>query len=1230
MSSVPESFLYNGQSIGRVKVLNGEVKLTSANGNTRKLLQQDSLFKDDILVAGEDSHLEIQLADQSQIALHGKLRLKLDQQVLADLDEEIDASDFCTKIADFQNAILRCSDLFTPDFKQTQQPQQEQSQQRETDQETSFQLSEDTASGDDSKIVLLADPHIQLNPEEELEKLTRDEPAATTPTLTLVENIQVQVMLMGDVEMKPGGIARYSVRLLDKSGDEFRIPEGATLTVDISYQGFDADGNGQESNHTKVALITGNSSTSFNLTDKEEGFDQKTQSILVSLVGLVQNKPFISALELAPQHAVRTRIVADSTEPDMDSVALVAAGVYAVIEADQDPVYEGDKVTYTVKLLNELGEPVETGKDTNVILSFANIAQIDEQKILKHQLTIAEGDYSASVILDIYGSTLQQLGCEYLASVEEVRSEEFDSIEYQDFVDSQQQPHYAAIVTQVISTQKTYASVSLKLLMTDDDGHACNQDYMPEMVDDLFFKVVLQTDQGDDLEVQAGSSVNLSYVDVRDPLTTQEDAGQVLIGQLFCAHALEGIEERLGCHQGLMIQPESASFSGFAEYSYDLTPQSLAMQAVDAEMVDEDSGAHLDTQLEAEFSKELELPVVDSEILFDESDMDEGSEIIESYTSSFNEIVTRVDNGHSVQTIIVDSIQTEDQQGLQLKQSEISTTQQQLRFAPTQPVCPYTCNGTAVFYPAVTEHELLACCQGRLNEPVFSIRLLVDSDQPKAYEIIPHRRLDETGESGQDYRLDFALLDKTDQKDRIESMQVLLKSDQDLSPQSSISLDNNLFQDVLSLGDFDTEPLEVESDIENQVSPLLLADPNSPFVQTVGSRAGVDYELSFSYAPSVEYPDNNRILIHWEGYQVLSIDSHFNADDSFLYSVDRGDGKIDAMEASTWADINIDLRASQDKGCLELKRDPGFGSQAELPACIHNLTLTGTMARYESRLNGQGGCINSSAGEVHQARLIWQLDKIRLSNLDPHCILDWRSKDQELMAYLDKQLLLNIKVTDVQAGDYIIRQLGVMPIEHGKVDLQMHLPYQLSWQQNNRDKTADGFLNLSITDTEMPVKVRLEGDTTVDEGGRASFSLNLTDDSGSPVFVPWGESIQIRLEYAESNQRQSPFMAAPVELQIESGQSRVEFGLDMQVGFQVGDCFSVAIKEVNCKLGSFLNLTQDDYQSLVQTRVQEGVEPPLLQADAVVEQVAEKDTASEEESRLDSLILDIDADSLNL
>ena len=190
-----------------------------------------------------------------------------------------------------------------------------------------------------------------------------------------------------------GGKLTYTVKLVDKDGSPVAVPAGESVTVDLSWS--DAAANDSDASPLPATItITGGSEQSFVVDAIDDLYKEAAETLTVTIDAINDVDGNFEKVEVGADNSVDA-IITDEANPTSEDT------VFAKISVDKNAVEEGGKLTYTVKLVDKDGNPVEVpvGESVTIDLSWSDAAANDsDASPLPATITISGGSEQSFVV----------------------------------------------------------------------------------------------------------------------------------------------------------------------------------------------------------------------------------------------------------------------------------------------------------------------------------------------------------------------------------------------------------------------------------------------------------------------------------------------------------------------------------------------------------------------------------------------------------------------------------------------------------------------------------------------------------------------------------------------------------------------------------------------------------------------------------------------------------------
>ncbi|MCJ8341240.1 MAG: hypothetical protein MJK10_22510, partial [Pseudomonadales bacterium] len=187
-----------------------------------------------------------------------------------------------------------------------------------------------------------------------------------------------------------GGELTYTVKLVDEDGNAITVPTGESVTVDVAWSGAAANATDASPLPTTVTISNGSQMT-FVVDAIDDLYKEDPEALLATISNVVDVDGNFEAVAVGVEDTANATITDEGTDDT----------VYAVISVNKDTVEEGGKLTYTVKLVDEDGNPVTvpTGESVTVDVAWSGAAaNATDASPLPTTVTISNGSQMTFVV----------------------------------------------------------------------------------------------------------------------------------------------------------------------------------------------------------------------------------------------------------------------------------------------------------------------------------------------------------------------------------------------------------------------------------------------------------------------------------------------------------------------------------------------------------------------------------------------------------------------------------------------------------------------------------------------------------------------------------------------------------------------------------------------------------------------------------------------------------------
>ena len=242
----------------------------------------------------------------------------------------------------------------------------------------------------------------------------------------------------------------YTVSLVDKDNNSVSVDAGKSVVVNITY-GIDSDAltsnaiSGVDyTNGVASVTITNGSSSTLDVTTIEDYFNELDETLRVSISGINDVDSSFEKVSLGDKNGNQTFV--DTVIVDNEPTGTPDEGartpedtIYAVISGDTT-VYEGNKASYTVTLVDKDGNAVNVSTNTVVTLSYTNGTAVgantqtaidgsEDYSNSNTSITILANESSSDFTADAFDDYLSDNNQTYTVGITNVASTEFENID---------------------------------------------------------------------------------------------------------------------------------------------------------------------------------------------------------------------------------------------------------------------------------------------------------------------------------------------------------------------------------------------------------------------------------------------------------------------------------------------------------------------------------------------------------------------------------------------------------------------------------------------------------------------------------------------------------------------------------------------------------------------------------------------------------------------------------
>lgn len=476
------------EPVGLAVLVRGTVSVTDALGGRRLLSQGGFLFEDEIVQTAETGSASIELVNGGRLELAGRDAAKMEPEVYGRYDLLVDAGRFSTSIPFLQQALLAGYADPGPE------------------------------------------PSSGHGPGDPPPAPQRQETAASHDAQASGQPREIFVVVEADGRTSSDQDAFYFVKLVDAKGTPVAAPLGETVTIDLCY------GPAGSLINTKVAIIGGNSQTSFTISPLDDAAVIGAAGFSVGITGVGQSKGLIPLLAPGPQNAI-------------------APGEPAILSLSGDPsITEGENASYTVS--------VNQAPTQDLVLD-VDYDRLDrdsgEFRTTTVPIRIPAGRTSVSFTVAAADDDYAEQKEDFRVGISNPRGGGFAQI----IIES------GTMTTGVVLPSRREAAdpdeFAVRLIPTDDNGAELTASQM-DTGEDAYFMAILVANDGSRVAAPSGGSVEVMF--------SRGGAGDrqtVLLDQIFCADVQD--DAPAGDRSFTVnLVADSALVSGFGQITVDSSP----------------------------------------------------------------------------------------------------------------------------------------------------------------------------------------------------------------------------------------------------------------------------------------------------------------------------------------------------------------------------------------------------------------------------------------------------------------------------------------------------------------------------------------------------------------------------------------------------------------------------------------------------------------------------------
>ncbi|MGJ0301620.1 Calx-beta domain-containing protein, partial [Aliarcobacter cryaerophilus] len=297
-------------------------------------------------------------------------------------------------------------------------------------------------------------------------------PTVTPPTVTPIANLSIDDITMYEQD----GFMVFTVTL--------DIPASGNITVNFATSNGTAEAEKDYTPITGIITIPSGSSTAqIRVPINDDYYYEKSETFNVTLTNPTGNVNIVKPVGVGTilDNPPANNKPLDPNKPDSETGTYGEEDtVYAIIVGDKT-VNEGDKSSYTIKLVDKDGNPVVVDKNTDVTVVYKNISTQDNDTQYKNgdkiTVTIPKGSSEVKFEVQTKDDFYADNGENFNLSIEKVDTNEFENV-----VIGDKNGKNKDVTTEILdntttnpnnpsTNEKEQEQVVLKIVAADKDGN---------------------------------------------------------------------------------------------------------------------------------------------------------------------------------------------------------------------------------------------------------------------------------------------------------------------------------------------------------------------------------------------------------------------------------------------------------------------------------------------------------------------------------------------------------------------------------------------------------------------------------------------------------------------------------------------------------------------------------------------------------------------------------------
>ena len=339
------------------------------------------------------------------------------------------------------------------------------------------------------------------------------------------EEDSVYAIITGSITVNEGGTTTYTVKLVDKDGNDVKVTNATTVTV--KYTNIDTENEDTNKNHNELITVTipaNGSSNTFTVESIDDYLADNGEKYNVAITKVDtnefenviigdkngNNKDVTTTILDNPSTTNEPTIPTDPNNPNNPDDGINYGeedSVYAIITG-ATTVNEGNTTTYTVKLVDKDGNEVKVTNATTVTVRYTNVTTQDGDTEYNNNntitVTIPANGSSNTFTVESIDDYLADNGEKYNVAITKVDTNEFENV-----IIGDKNGNNKDVTTTILDdtdntpnnpndgVESNHESVIIKLVACDASGNPMLE------ADGKTYKIVNEVNEGDNAKYMA-------------------------------------------------------------------------------------------------------------------------------------------------------------------------------------------------------------------------------------------------------------------------------------------------------------------------------------------------------------------------------------------------------------------------------------------------------------------------------------------------------------------------------------------------------------------------------------------------------------------------------------------------------------------------------------------------------------------------------------------------------